>query len=238
MNRNTERLDRRLAHATGMTRSQAQRAIRSGAVTVDGVIVTDPSSRIAVTGPIALDGEPLAATGQRYCLLHKPLDYVCTADDAHHPSALRLIDLPDRERLHFAGRLDADTTGLVLVTDDGDWSHRVTAPRHKQPKTYLVTLAEPVDDATCRPLETGLLLNGENKPTRPATIEILAPTQIRITLHEGRYHQVRRMFAAIGNHVLALHRERIGPLTLEGLASGEWRELTAEEVAVLAGRPD
>jgi 16S rRNA pseudouridine516 synthase len=167
-------------------------------------------------------------------MLHKPADYVCSTDDPLHPTVLALLDMADRRDLHTAGRLDLDATGLVLVTDDGAWSHRVTSPRHPRPKVYRVELAEPLTEAAAEQLRTGVHLHGERRPTRPAQVEALSERQVQLTIEEGRYHQVKRMFAAVGNRVLTLHRERIGCVALDpGLAPGEWRPLTAEEVACL-----
>ncbi|XNM88129.1 16S rRNA pseudouridine(516) synthase RsuA [Escherichia coli] len=135
-------------------------------------------------------------------------------------------------KLHAAGRLDIDTTGLVLMTDDGQWSHRITSPRHHCEKTYLVTLESPVADDTAEQFAKGVQLHNEKDRTKPAVLEVITPTQVRLTISEGRYHQVKRMFAAVGNHVVELHRERIGGITLDAdLAPGEYRPLTEEEIA-------
>jgi 16S rRNA pseudouridine516 synthase len=149
-----------------------------------------------------------------------------------------VIDLlPDElaGRLHPVGRLDLGTTGLLLLTSDGQWSHRITSPRHHCSKTYRVTLAEPLSDEAQRQLETGLQLRNDNNTTRPASVERLSDGVIDLTITEGRYHQVKRMVAAIGNHVDALHRHRIGSLALDdSLAPGEFRHLTDTEIRELA----
>jgi 16S rRNA pseudouridine516 synthase len=143
---------------------------------------------------------------------------------------MELLDEDNLQQLHVAGRLDIDTSGLVLLSDDGNWSHRITAPRHKCPKRYRVTLAAPLDPAAVEQFAAGLTLRNEAKKTKPATLEILTPTEVRLTIGEGKYHQVKRMFAAIGNHVVALHREAIGALQLdESLAPGEYRPLSEAE---------
>ncbi len=145
---------------------------------------------------------------------------------------LGLIELPRVDNLTIAGRLDVDTTGMVLLSDDGQWCHRITSPRHKLGKIYEATLAEPIDESYIEMFERGIQLNGEKELTKPAKLEILAEQTARVELFEGRYHQVKRMFAALGNKVEALHREAIGPITLDDdLYEGEWRELTEEEVA-------
>jgi 16S rRNA pseudouridine516 synthase len=143
-----------------------------------------------------------------------------------------------RASLHIAGRLDLDATGLVLISDDGDWTHRVTSPRHEFPKTYRATLAEPLSETGAVQLTRGVLLRNEKRRCRPAVIERITETEIRITVTEGRYHQVKRMFAAAGNRVSALHRERIGTVALDtGLRAGESRALTEEEVDSFHTRP-
>jgi 16S rRNA pseudouridine516 synthase len=236
------RLDRFLSHATGLTRSEAQRAVRAGRVAVDGAPARDAALKVADGAVVALDGRLVSARGPRYLMLHKPGGCVCATTDGVHPTALDLLPETERDGLHVVGRLDLDVTGLVLLTDDGAWAHRVTAPRRKCPKTYLARLAEPIADAALDVLRRGARLRGEEKDTQPAAVERLAPDRVRITVTEGRYHQVKRMFAAVGNRVAELHREQIGPVALDPrLAPGGWRALTAAEVAGLAdcrGRRD
>ena len=141
-------------------------------------------------------------------------------------------------KLHAAGRLDIDTTGLVLMTDDGQWSHRITSPRHHCEKTYLVTLESPVADDTAEQFARGVQLHNEKDLTKPAVLEVITPTQVRLTISEGRYHQVKRMFAAVGNHVVELHRERIGAIKLDDdLEPGEYRPLTEDEIASVNSTP-
>lgn len=168
-------------------------------------------------------------------MLHKPLDVVCAHQDRIHRTVFSLLREPQLETLHVAGRLDLDTTGLVLLTNDGQWSHRVTAPRHKTAKRYLVDTAEALDEAAANQLRQGLLLRGETKPTGVAELEILGPYRCRLTLFEGRYHQVKRMLGALGNRVTALHRERIGSVELDSsLAPSQYRALTKEEIAAFS----
>ncbi|MGE0081438.1 MAG: 16S rRNA pseudouridine(516) synthase RsuA [Thiohalomonadaceae bacterium] len=228
------RLDRFLANAAGLTRTQAQRAVRGGEVAVDGAVVRDPSVHVRPEQAVTLRGEAVVVQGSRYFMLHKPTGYVSVTEDGLHPTVLDLIHEPRKKGLHAAGRLDLDATGLVLITDDGDWSHRVTSPRRKCPKRYRVTLAEPLTAAMVEQLSAGVPLRGDDRPTRPAQVEVLAENQVWLTIAEGRYHQVKRMFAAVGNHVLALHRDRIGTVELDpALAPGEYRPLTAQEIAAL-----
>jgi len=229
------RLDRLLSHAAGLTRSEAQRAVRVGRVAVDGEPARDPAVKVAEGAAVTLDGAPVGPRGPRYLMLHKPAGCVCATSDGLHPTVLDLLPPAERNGLRVVGRLDLDVTGLVLLTDDGDWSHRVSAPRRKCPKTYLADLASPIGEPALAALRRGVRLRGEERDTRPAVVERLGPARVRITVTEGRYHQVKRMFAAVGNHVTALHRERIGLVALDPeLLPGAWRNLTADEVAGLA----
>jgi len=225
------RLDRYLSSVTVFSRSQARKAIRRGRVTVSGTGVRDPSTPVAEGAEVTLDGAPVAPPGYRYFMLHKPQGYVCSTHDRHNSSVLELLHEPALTGLHFVGRLDIDTTGLVLITDDGAWSHRIAAPGRKSPKTYLVTLAEPLAEEHASRLRSGLLLRHEKVPTRPAAVEYVSATQIRLSITEGRYHQVKRMMAALGNRVIALHRESVASLVLDpDLQPGQYRALTAAEV--------
>jgi len=225
------RLDRYVSQATGLSRSQARSAIRAGRVGLADQAVTRPSYIVGEQPVVSLDGVPVSLPGRRYYMLNKPTGYVCDRGDTHHPSVFELLG--HGAGLHVAGRLDADVTGLVLLTDDGDWSHALTAPRRKQPKTYLAMLAEPLGAASAEALREGVRLHGDTRPTRPAAIDVLpGGCRVRLTVAEGRYHQVKRMFAAVGNRVEALHRERIGPFVLDPrLGPGDYRALGAGEVA-------
>ena len=226
------RLDRFLTESVGLTRSQAGRIIRSGEVLVNGVATKSAATQVDEQDVVEWDGQRLQQTGPRYFMLHKPEGYVCSNDDPEHPTVLMLFDEPALGKLHCAGRLDLDTTGLLLVTDDGQWSHRITSPRHECAKTYRAWLADPVDPAVIEQFANGVQLRGERQLTRPAELELVTPTEALLTIHEGKYHQVKRMFAAVGNKVIRLHRERVGALTLgSDLAPGQYRPLTTEEIA-------
>ncbi|WP_193014313.1 MULTISPECIES: 16S rRNA pseudouridine(516) synthase RsuA [Gammaproteobacteria] len=226
------RLDKFLSQQLGISRSLILRELRSGLVTIDGDVVKSGSTKIAPEQEVAYDGNVLTQIlGPRYFMLNKPIGYVCSTDDPVNPTILYFIDEPLAYKLHAAGRLDIDTTGLVLLTDNGQWSHRITAPKHHCEKTYYVTLEEPIAEGVAEQFQKGVQLNGEKDLTKPATLEIITPTEVKLTISEGKYHQVKRMFAAVGNHVSALHRERIGDITLdETLAEGEYRPLTEEEI--------
>jgi 16S rRNA pseudouridine516 synthase len=185
---------------------------------------------------VRLDGEPLDPAPGLFVALHKPVGYTCSTKD---PGRVVYDLLPPRFRLRDpllspVGRLDRDTSGLLLLTDDGALLHRITSPKSHLAKVYEATLAADLRGDEAATFAAGtLLLEGETKPLLPAELEVLGPRLVRLTLHEGRYHQARRMFAAVGNHVAALHRVAIGGLGLEGIAPGEWRILEAVDRAKL-----
>ena len=224
------RLDQFVSQSTGMPRSEAVKVIRWGQVLVDGVKITKTSTHIDPTAEVLLDDEKIVLPGDIYLMLHKPVGVVSATEDVEHQTVMDLIDHPHRHTLHVVGRLDKDTTGLLLITNDGDWSHRITAPKSHVPKTYLATLAWALTEEGAEQLRAGVQLHGEKGLTKPAEVEILPDQQARITISEGKYHQVKRMFAAVGNRVGSLHRERIGTVMLDAeLPPGEWRELTPVE---------
>ena len=226
------RLDKYLAGVTDLSRSDAKRVIKDGDVAVDGRVVTDPQFAVAEAAAVTLAGTPLRAAAPRYFMLHKPEDYVCATRDRHHSTVLELLDEDNLEALHIAGRLDIDTTGLVLLTDDGQWSHRITAPSRDCDKTYWLQTAEPIAATAVAQFERGLFLHAEKTRLKPAYLEILDTHTARLRISEGKYHQVKRMFGALGNAVVRLHRERIGDIVLDpALAPGEYRALTAPEIA-------
>ena len=165
-------------------------------------------------------------------MLNKPAGYECSRKPQHHPSVLELLPLPLRERgVQPIGRLDADTTGLLLISDDGQLNHILSSARRKVPKVYLATTRHPVDAGQINRLLAGVLLNDEPQPIFAAAAEIAGENLLRLTITEGKYHQVKRMVAAAGNRVEALHREAVGALTLPpGLKPGEWRWLAAVDL--------
>jgi 16S rRNA pseudouridine516 synthase len=239
MNRSTSRdfirLDRLLAQATGLSRKQAGIEIRKQRVTLDGEVVRDPALRVPPDAAVCWRDEPVALAGPVYLMLHKPSGLVCARRDPIHATVLDLLPPELAARVHIVGRLDRDTTGLLLLTDDGDWSHAVTSPRRGCAKTYVAELAEPLAAEAEARFAEGIVLRGEQRPTRPARLERLDERRARVILHEGRYHQVRRMFAALDNRVLRLHRESVGGVVLDPeLAPGRWRALSDEEIARLA----
>ncbi|WP_058833653.1 pseudouridine synthase [Luteimonas abyssi] len=231
------KLVRLLANLGYGSRKQATSLCRQGRVTdASGEVlyaddVVDPAE-------VRVDGVPLDPPHGLVLMLHKPVGYTCSTKD---PGRVVYDLLPPRFRLRNpalspVGRLDRDTTGLLLMTDDGTLLHRIVSPKSALPKVYVATLARDLRGDEAAVFASGaLLLESDDKPLMPAGMEVLGPRCARLTLHEGRYHQVRRMFAAVGNHVEALHRERIGGLTLAPLAEGAWRALTGEDVARLFG---
>mgnify|MGYP000182029207 CR=1 FL=1 len=226
------RLDKYVASVTELSRNDAKKAIRSGRVNVAGQVQRDPKFSVEISTRIKLDGDGLRGAGKRYIMLNKPKGYVCATKDREHLTVLELLEVANCEQLHIAGRLDLDTTGLVLITDDGQWSHRVTSPHRDCKKTYLVETADPISADSIVCFEKGFHLENEKRPTLPAHIEIVDEHTARLTISEGRYHQVKRMFGAMGNKVDCLHRERIGDIFLDAnLSPGEYRNLSTDEIA-------
>ena len=161
--------------------------------------------------------------------MHKPADTICSNIDEAYPSLFNHIDVEKVSELHIAGRLDADTTGLVLVTDDGRWSFNIITPTKQCEKVYRVGLSHPIVDDVALKFENGVKLQGEQQLTLPARLEVINPKEVLLTITEGKFHQVKRMFAAVGNRVVSLHREKIGKICLD-VDVGQWRYLTADEV--------
>lgn len=227
------RLDKFVAHTTSHSRSEVRQLLRTGRLQVNGEPVRDAGLILSGRDVVTLDGTPLALKGPRYFMLNKPAGVISATEDGSHRTVLDLLEGEDRRDLHVAGRLDIDTTGLVLITDDGQWSHRLKTPgRHE--KRYRVTTARPIAADAADRFASGLCLRGEeDDPTLPARLQQVGDCEALVWLQEGRYHQVKRMFAAIGNHVERLHREAVAGIELDpALAPGEWRPLTPAEIAV------
>lgn len=225
------RLDKYLAQSTGFSRKEVRRFMKAGEVIVNDEEASNPALHISEGDEVYLSGYPVEAPGDKYLMLHKPLGCVCSNNDGTHPTVLSLIDLPRAEELTICGRLDVDTTGLVLITSDGKWAHRVTSPKHKTGKLYQVVTADPIPQDAVEKFEKGLMLINDKDRTKPAQLRITADNEAEVILTEGRYHQVKRMFASIGNKVEELHRQRIGDIELdEDLEPGEYRFLTEEEI--------
>lgn len=226
------RLDKFIAENTGLSRSLATKVLRQGAISINGEIEKSPARQVNPPDKICFEGEELPwCEAGIYLMLHKPQGYVCTKDELAHPNIWQFFDYPLANKIHCVGRLDVDTSGLVLMTDDGQWSHRLSNPKHHVPKTYFVTLADPIEKHYEAKFAKGIMLRHEKTPTLPAHLEILDDRHANLTINEGRYHQVKRMFGALGNKVTALHRWRIGEIVLEeDLEEGQWRNLTTTEI--------
>ncbi|WP_188728021.1 16S rRNA pseudouridine(516) synthase RsuA [Pseudoalteromonas gelatinilytica] len=225
------RLDKFISHIAELPRSKTKAGIKRKYATVNGEVITSFDYSVNQDDDVRWQGEPLVFLGKRYYMLNKPAGYVCANKDDLHPTVFDLLDEPNMSDFHVAGRLDIDTTGLVIITNDGDWSHKITAPKHSKFKTYLVEIQDAIDDEAIAALEQGVQLHNEKELTRPAIVEKLASYSLRLSICEGKYHQVKRMLAAVGNKVVELHREKIADITLdENLASGEYRALTEAEL--------
>lgn len=229
------KLVRLLANLGYGSRKQAVLLCRQGRVT-DGSGAVLYADDVVDPARVLVDGEPLDPPQGLALMLNKPVGYTCSTKD---PGRVVYDLLPPRFRLRNpalspVGRLDRDTSGLLLMTDDGALLHRIISPKSALPKRYEVALDRDLRGDEAATFAGGaLLLESEDRPLLPAAMEVLAPRRARLTLHEGRYHQVRRMFAAVGNHVVALHRARIGGLALDGLGEGTWRVLGAADLQAL-----
>jgi 23S rRNA pseudouridine2605 synthase len=227
------RLGKFLATAGVASRRAAEEIIRQGRVSVEGQTVTDPARDVDEHAAVTVDGQPLAPTAQRVVyMVNKPAGVVSTARDPQkRPTVVSLV--PANTRLYPVGRLDADATGLILLTNDGPLAHRLTHPSFQVPKTYRVVVGRPpVRAAALRALRQGIRL--EDGLTAPARARLIAPDAIELTIHEGRKRQVKRMCDEIGHPVRSLVRVRFGPLELGSLRPGASRRLTAREVRALA----
>jgi 16S rRNA pseudouridine516 synthase len=239
----TSRLDRLLANLGYGSRREVQYLIGAGAVILDGEVQTDVGRHVPIVAELpermTIDGQPLDPPPPLTLLMHKPLGVVCS----HREPGRSVYELlPPRwgrrdPALSTVGRLDMDTSGLLLLTDDGGLLHRIISPKAEITKRYVVTLLQPLAGSEAELFASGtLLLEGETKPLQPAALEVQGRTECRLTIGEGRYHQVRRMFTATGNHVVALHRDRIGGLQLPpDLAPSAYRVLTEAELAAVMG---
>jgi 23S rRNA pseudouridine2605 synthase len=223
------RLAKFLAHAGVASRRAAEAIVREGRVSVGGTTVTDPARDVDGTEPVTVDGAPVSPPDERVVwMVHKPRGVVSTAKDTHdRPTVVAMVDAPGT-RLYPVGRLDADTTGLILLTDDGDLANRLTHPRYEVPKTYIATVGGFVNDQELRRLREGVEL--DDGLTAPAQVRQVEPGVLQLTIHEGRKRQVRRMCAAIGHPVQELRRVAFGPLRLGDLHEGRVRRLSPAEV--------
>ena len=231
------------------TRRVCAGLIERGLVSVGGQPCTDPGAFMDIADPgfaFAVQGVTWPYRERAYLMLHKPAGTECSHRPGAWPSIYTLLPAPLRQRpapgkvqgVQAVGRLDQDTTGLLLLSDDGAFIHRMNSPRRHVPKVYEVTTKHPLDERQLERLRAGVVLDDDPRPVRAAAAEPVSDTHLRLTLTEGKYHQVKRMVAAVGNRVQALHRSRIGALDLPGdLAPGQWRWLDEGDLALLAAPP-
>ena len=233
------RLDKYLAEAAQCTRSESRELIRKGRVSVNGAVCRRPEQQVSEMDSIALDGKSRPRQAFVYIMLNKPAGVVSASADKRDTTVVDLVHsaYPRRE-LFPAGRLDKTSTGFVLITDDGAFAHDILAPRHHVPKTYRVTIDTPLTREMAEGFARGVVL-ADRMQLAPAEVSPLTADgrTVRVVLHQGVYHQIKRMFGVYGAGVDQLHREAIGSVWLDqDLAPGQWRELTEAEVAAIAGR--
>ncbi|MFG0411710.1 pseudouridine synthase [Pseudomonas sp. NY5710] len=229
------RLDRFLANLPHCNRQQARLMLAQRRVRLDGQVISDPLAEVREFSRVQLDEQLLqAGRPARYLMLHKPAGCVSATQDPQHPTVLELLPAALRADLHIAGRLDFNTTGLMILTNDGQWSRRLTQPATKLPKQYLVETEDEIAEHYVAKFREGFYFAFENLTTQPAQLDILGPRQARLAIVEGRYHQVKRMFGFFDNKVVGLHRESMGAIRLDpGLAPGAFRPLTPEEIGTV-----
>lgn len=232
------RLDKLLGSQTDLSRKEARQVIKDGLVSVGDVVIRDPGFSVDPNAQsVTVAGTPLEFKEHLYLMLNKPEGYISATEDRTQKTVLDLVP-PDlyRDGLFPAGRLDADTTGFVLLTDDGAFAHDILSPKHHVQKTYIDTLAEPVTEDCLRQVRGGIELK-DGTVCLPADVRALSEFEAELKLVEGKYHQVKRMFAAAGNKVVALRRTAMGDVPLDpSLAPGECRELRKEELDALRKR--
>lgn len=227
---NRSRLDRFISAKTGISQKAVRPLLAQGRVFVDGCLAQDRQLLVDDFSHIMLDDQPLQANCPLYLMLNKPRGVVSATIDAKHPTVIDLLDHPARSSLHIVGRLDYNSTGLLLLTNDSRWSQRLMKPDQKVSKRYRVTVKNPLDQQTVDAFAAGMYFPYENATTRPAGLTMINSHEAEVTLTEGRYHQIKRMFARCNNKVLTLHRIAIGNLQLDpNLLSGHSRELNRAE---------
>ena len=226
------RLDRFLAKQTPYGRRKIRPLLAAGRVTVDGKVEKNSQCEIGNFTQVSLDGSLLRNETAIYLMLNKPAGHLSATTDPTHPTVIALIDEKEAPNtLHIAGRLDRASTGLLLLTNDGQWSRQLTEPKEGVPKVYQVKTADPITETTCEQFRQGIYFAYEDLTTQPAELEIHSSHKCQLTIYEGRYHQVKRMFHAVGNRVTALHRVSVGHIPLDPtLQPGEYRALSKDEI--------
>ena len=223
------RLDKFICKSTELSRTDVSALLQSHMVKIDNKIFTNGATQVHENNTVLLNNTELKLRPFRYLLMHKPANTLCSNIDEKYPSIFNYIDIANKSELHIVGRLDADTTGLVLITDDGNWTFKIIKPEAQCEKVYRVQLRDELTIDAKTKLEQGVLLQGTDKVTLPAKIDMLQQKEVLLTITEGRFHQVKRMFRSAGNRVKSLHREKIGQVSLD-VEVGQWRYLTTEEI--------
>lgn len=223
------RLDKFVCKSTELTKAQAIECIKLGEICVNGKVITYEATQVHENNTISLKNLTLKTRHFRYILMHKPANTICSNVDEVYPSVFNYLPVEKVSELHIAGRLDADTTGLILITDDGRWSFSITRPSRNCPKVYRVNLSKVLTADVAIAFKKGVQLQGEQQLTLPATLQKVTSNEALLTITQGKFHQVKRMFAAVGNRVVSLHREKIGDINLD-VEVGQWRYLTDDEV--------
>lgn len=229
MKSKTYRLDRFISQNSVFSISDTRLLIAQKRIVLDGHVAHSIQQKVAEFTHVVLDGNSLRNNKPVCLMLNKPRGVVSATKDLKHPTVLDLIQHPQKDELHIVGRLDFNTTGLVLLTNDGAWSRKISSPETKLAKTYEVTLSKPLSDEYISVFQKGIYFRYENITTQPAHLEILSQYTARLSLTEGKYHQVKRMFGFFQNEVLALHRVSVGNISLDGLEEGQSRPLTIQE---------
>lgn len=230
MKSKTNRLDRFISQNSVFSLSDTRLLIAQKRILLDGHVAHSIQQKVTEFTHVVLDGNCLKDKNPVYIMLNKPQGVVSATKDLKHSTVLDLIQHPQKNELHIVGRLDFNTTGLVLLTNDGAWSRRISLPETKLAKTYEVTLSKPLSDEYIAAFREGIYFGYENITTQPACLEILSEYTAKLSLIEGKYHQVKRMFGFFQNEVLALHRVSVGHISLEGLEVGRSRLLTTKEL--------
>lgn len=230
------RLDRFIGRQLGINRRNVRSLLAQGRVTVDGCLARDIQQPIHQFSHVTFDNRVLQARRPRYVMMNKPAGTVSATKDQHHKTVIELLDRTDRYSLHIAGRLDFNSSGLLLLTNDGRWSRHLSAPQNKITKRYRVELEQPLTEDYIRAFSTGMYFDYEGITTQPAKLKIVSDHIAEVSLSEGRYHQIKRMFGRFNNRVLQLHRLSIGKLSLDPeLTPGQSRELSKPEVDNVGG---
>ncbi|MDP5054131.1 MAG: pseudouridine synthase [Congregibacter sp.] len=228
------RLDQHIRAHTGTPRKNVRALLAQGRVMVDGVLASDAAQVIGKFNQVQVDGTPTRATRPCYLMLHKPRGVVCATKDARHRTVIDLLSYPDKEDLHIVGRLDYNSTGLVLLTNDGQWSRSLSLPGSGLLKRYRVGTEQVITQEYIDAFEQGMYFDFEEITTRPAQLKILDERTAEVGLVEGRYHQIKRMFGRFNNKVLSIHRFAVGPYALGDLPAGDFVQVPGDLAPHLA----